>query len=77
MSAFDLRPEQAAENFANLAEELLYRSAEETVTDAAGKEQTKSLAMQQLEATRAQVAVQLAQFHSFHVRQSDKPSWTE
>jgi hypothetical protein len=74
--AFDLTGPQAAENFAELAEDLLMRSGEQETTNAAGQSETKSLAMQQLEATRAQVAVQLAQFHSFHVRPGDKAEWS-
>lgn len=77
MSGFDKTPPEAAEHFARLAEELLEASLRQTTTDAAGRSEEKSLAMQQLEATQANAAIALANFHSFHVRAGAKPSWPD
>lgn len=69
--AFEIKSTDAAENFAELAEELLLRSLETTATNAAGKIEDKSLALQQLEAQQSYAAVQLAQFHAFYQRPSE------
>jgi hypothetical protein len=73
--AFDLTGPEAAQNFAEMAEDLLFASQSETATNAAGHTYDKSLAERHLEAKQAEVAATLASFHSFHVRPGDHPEW--